>query len=261
MNRLRQSIQHSPLVAFAAALFVAGAILGATASAWIGSRSASQLRSDLAEAQGREVALTSVLRSMVENESDPVQVAKLTGPDITVAALPSVLAASQPAFPISSPTPTSAIVRPAPSIAERYPKTGNDKPANQVQPRAHVGPAPQALARTAAPAMPVPRAVPPATTDTSTAKSVVTPTATQALPAASNPAPALAPAPSRPSNAPFQAVSAAKAEIAGLDKAWVKMNSGLVVHIGDKFPSGETLVSVDPVKGQIVTDRRVLLIL
>lgn len=59
---------------------------------------------------------------------------------------------------------------------------------------------------------------------------------------------------------PEQRVSMQQAGIAGLNQAAVHFVSGRVVQVGSTFPSGETLLSVDPGQGRIVTDRRVIVV-
>jgi hypothetical protein len=53
-------------------------------------------------------------------------------------------------------------------------------------------------------------------------------------------------------------------EKAGISKIWnnaIDFKSGLRVRVGEKFPSGETLVMIDGAAGRIVTDQRQILIL
>jgi hypothetical protein len=64
----------------------------------------------------------------------------------------------------------------------------------------------------------------------------------------------------RASAPPLTAITMEQAGIAGMDTTTITFRSGRVVAIGGLFPSGEQLLSVDPVAGQFVTDRRVIVL-
>jgi hypothetical protein len=49
-----------------------------------------------------------------------------------------------------------------------------------------------------------------------------------------------------------------QAGIAGMDSSGIHFRSGRRVAIGEPFPSGEKLLSIDPRNARIVTDRRVI---
>jgi hypothetical protein len=49
-----------------------------------------------------------------------------------------------------------------------------------------------------------------------------------------------------------------QAGIAAVEPGSVRFNSGRVVSIGERFPSGETLLSVDPAAGRVMTNQRAL---
>ena len=55
---------------------------------------------------------------------------------------------------------------------------------------------------------------------------------------------------------PETKVSLQKAGIASIETGSVRFNSGVIVAVGKVFPSGERLLSADPVTGRIVTDQR-----
>lgn len=79
---------------------------------------------------------------------------------------------------------------------------------------------------------------------------------TQSAPPA---APVVVAAPATPAPAE-ERVSMAQANIAAIDSGAVRFQSGLVVALGQTFPSGERLLSVSPADGRIVTDRRVIVL-
>ena len=70
-----------------------------------------------------------------------------------------------------------------------------------------------------------------------------------------------APKPSGSDIKRIEGVSMAKAGIKHLWADAVDFRSGLRVRVGEKFPSGEELISVDPTVGRIVTSQRQILIL
>ncbi|TAL65766.1 MAG: hypothetical protein EPN79_11340 [Burkholderiaceae bacterium] len=70
------------------------------------------------------------------------------------------------------------------------------------------------------------------------------------------PAPVQAPVMERGENRPTQRVTKAEAGIASLAASGVNFTSGRHVGVGDVFPSGEKLISVDPAIGEIITSRR-----
>ncbi len=55
---------------------------------------------------------------------------------------------------------------------------------------------------------------------------------------------------------PETKVTLQKAGIASIETGSVRFNSGVIVAVGKVFPSGERLLSADPVTGRIVTDQR-----
>lgn len=66
--------------------------------------------------------------------------------------------------------------------------------------------------------------------------------------------PAREPAPAVPS------VTLEQAGITSIDNTSVRFTSGRQVLVGTEFPSGEKLISISPVEGRIVTDRRVIML-
>jgi hypothetical protein len=71
------------------------------------------------------------------------------------------------------------------------------------------------------------------------------------------------PAP-KPSGADIKRIEGVSMAKAGIKHLWadaVDFRSGLRVRVGEKFPSGEELISVDPTVGRIVTSQRQILIL
>ncbi|WP_321820795.1 MULTISPECIES: hypothetical protein [unclassified Burkholderia] len=58
-----------------------------------------------------------------------------------------------------------------------------------------------------------------------------------------------------------EAVSQRQAQVADLSRGAVRMQSGLTISVGAKFPSGETLLRVDPAKHQIVTNLRTIVLM
>ncbi|WP_218619063.1 hypothetical protein, partial [Pseudomonas aeruginosa] len=67
-------------------------------------------------------------------------------------------------------------------------------------------------------------------------------------------APASAAAPAN--NAPTQRVTKDEAGLSDIESGGVTFKSGRRVAVGDSFPSGERLVSVDPAIGEIITSKR-----
>lgn len=58
----------------------------------------------------------------------------------------------------------------------------------------------------------------------------------------------------------IEGVDSAKLGVSKISTSGVFLRNGSTIKIGDRFPSGEQLLSLDPDNGQIVTDKRTLLI-
>ena len=80
----------------------------------------------------------------------------------------------------------------------------------------------------------------------------------------STPTPTTQTAQSSPAKSPAfsglieQKVTMQQAGIAAIDPGSVRFNSGRIVSIGERFPSGETLLSVDPAAGRVMTNQRAI---
>ncbi|TXI25533.1 MAG: hypothetical protein E6Q67_00665 [Roseateles sp.] len=256
MKNLRQFAKQSPLIIFGGSFFIAGVVLGAAAATWVSFGTTAQLRAGLVEANGREQALTDLLRTALNNQAEDSLLARPSGlASAPGQPLQAQAAASSPGAEASQPTPTttveaSATRAPAPrptaapiQKAAVSPATPSAQAQQKAQPHTVASPAPTKQAASS------PAEVPPA----------IAQAAVAASPAPSTPTATVAATP--PPHGRLEAVTAAKAQVEALDKGWVRMTSGLTIRVNEKFPSGETLISVDPTKSQIVTDRRVLLIL
>lgn len=93
---------------------------------------------------------------------------------------------------------------------------------------------------------------------------VVTPIPTPARPAAADPSPdkmvtAEMVESARKSNK-LEGVGGAKLGVAKVNARDVSLLNGGSIRIGERFPSGERLLALDPENGQIITDKRTLLV-
>jgi len=68
------------------------------------------------------------------------------------------------------------------------------------------------------------------------------------------------PVPAAGTNAPTERVTKDEAGVADIQASGVTFKSGRRVAVGDSFPSGEKLVSVDPAIGEIITSKRRIVI-
>lgn len=59
---------------------------------------------------------------------------------------------------------------------------------------------------------------------------------------------------------PLEAASAKDLGINKIESGYIALRSGVLVRIGESFPSGERLISADPQNGQIITDRRTIVV-
>jgi hypothetical protein len=69
-----------------------------------------------------------------------------------------------------------------------------------------------------------------------------------------------APTPVAGTNAPTERVTKEEAGLSEVQTSGVTFKSGRRVGVGDTFPSGEKLISVDPVLGEIITSKRRIVI-
>lgn len=144
-------------------------------------------------------------------------------------------------------------------------------PAQPATPQPQVAPKPPA----AAPAQPAKPAPPPPQTPQ---KPVQPAQPAKPAPAAAAPQPALSivpittPQPPKPAvtgeelvnalkNKKIEAVTPKKANIDSITQDRVTFASGTVIRVGEKFPSGEKLIMVDPSTNKIVTDQRQILLI
>lgn len=68
------------------------------------------------------------------------------------------------------------------------------------------------------------------------------------------------PVPAAGTNAPTERVTKDEAGVAEIQASGVTFKSGRRVAVGDSFPSGEKLISVDPAIGEIITSKRRIVI-
>jgi hypothetical protein len=59
----------------------------------------------------------------------------------------------------------------------------------------------------------------------------------------------------------IEAVPPGKIGVNSIESGSVRMVNGNLIHVGQRFPSGERLLSVDPQLREIVTDARTILLL
>lgn len=166
----------------------------------------------------------------------PVQTHQQPAPSVTPQAA-APIAATQAKPPAVAPTVTlpkpaqpPAQVKPAPTPPQQPPQPSKPVPA-PAQPAVQAKPI-------AAPAQPAP-AVPQGETSPVTADEIKRAMA----------------------NNRIEGISSEKANIVKLSQDVIEFKSGRKVRKGEKFPSGEKLLGVDPTSGRIITDQRQLLIL
>lgn len=247
VGRLSHSIAWPIWVCTGSALF-----LGLSSGAWVATYRNSSLienqKLTIASLTGRTTLLTEALKNQSElaarvDRSQPNEDAPL---DQSVAALkqrvPSEIKQVTKSTPKEIALSTSAAQLPAVRNAPPAPSPSN---APTAAPTATAKVDVLQNATAAAPA---------------TQKPVVQPriqtAQNQPLAAASTPLPQSTPVATR--------IEGVTQEKAGITKLWnnaIDFKSGLRVRIGEKFPSGETLVMIDGPAGRIVTDQRQIIIL
>lgn len=84
--------------------------------------------------------------------------------------------------------------------------------------------------------------------------------ATRAKPQIDAPAPVAAQVPASATNGPTERVTKDEAGLSDVQAGAVTFKSGRRVAVGDSFPSGEKLISVDPRIGEIITSKRRIVI-
>ena len=159
----------------------------------------------------------------LESSGAAVATAAASGPALSTAAVQTVATRSQaPAGSATAQEPRSSVALPA-------------RPTEAAKPAA---------------------ASRPVSADTGATSPTPAPTPAETSPP-SAPAAAQAPATKNPAE---QHIALAQAGIASLGGAEVRFASGRVVTIGEVFPSGEKLLSVDPGRQRIVTDKRTIVL-
>lgn len=173
------------------------------------------------------------------------------------AASPSEEAPSSPAMPASEPASASvSATGPASSASSssEMPRPQEPTPRPKLQPATRQATPAPAPAPTPTPAAP---AVAPAPAPAATANSRAAPPP---------PAPQLPP-PAHPSAHQWgnpdaeEGVTSQQSNVVQISSTAVKMRSGAVVKVGDRFPSGEVLLMTDPRRSLIQTDHRRIIVL
>lgn len=274
---------NSTLLPTIAALLASGAFGAAAAAAAVAFASERQVtlaRLETASAVARAKLLESVIRRQAGQAVSLVSGPELAAADLQTAATadPIKLAPAAPreAAPKPAPAPAATVaIASAPVRATAAPKAES----KALDHRATIGPA--IAAKGPMPNLAQPAAAgPAATVAPATGPAVATPTTTAAATTATaaNTANAAATRPLTPASEPdvvvvtpetvaaarknnrIEGVDGAKLGVLKLDPAGVELKNGRTIHPGGKFPSGERLLAIDQANGQIVTDRRTILV-
>lgn len=298
--RLSTSIVWPIWIASFAALFL-GASIGACWATYKNSEFIENQKQAIASLTGRTKLLTEALKNQsdlvmkldqVKIPSGPVPVEELPAVSATqIASLETKTLVEPKALPPQSPQPTQApldtkkvvaVLIPAEKVKETLPvktahvevlpakgksvpidtkkpvaiQTANAAPKQTATPAANSGSGPSTAASTSA-----------ALSTSSTATTSATATPELPTPAKVSPPPVAPPTETVQAAAALEAgsrIEGVTQEKAGITKIWsnaIDFKSGLRVRVGEKFPSGETLMNIDGTAGRIVTDQRQILIL
>lgn len=228
-----------PITALAICCFVAGfAVAGAFTSHLAEAKTAEAAR-QAASVRTRVALLESVLRRQGADSAS-----------LSTPAEPAALKAAEMLLPSVAPAAAASVETPPVVGAARVPRAAPSlvpAPARANPPMPPTGMA-VPLPSSAAVSVPTPIAVVPRVANViQAADSLPKPVSAEALAAA------------KASNR-IEGVSAEKIGVAKIENSGVIMRSGGRIPVGGRFPSGERLLAVDPVSGQIITDARTVLV-